>query len=325
MLVDMEKIIVDTFKKTQKLDLVKTLEEYLSSLYIQRTLRKHFLTDVILKCMKDHTSVLVVKKKDELLGFAHLEHSEWDSHHFGFEIGKIKAIAFRKLERNRMWKPRRVLISEVVNCALRKSFKCIICRVNTADMATIHTLESEKFQLMDILLTLIFEFRKKQQKIFNKLTNKNNIVIKPFTSSDITNLKEIARVSFSADHFHIDPRFPREKVDDLYAKWIYNCCYKNRADAVLVAHRGRKIAGFIACKINKPYNYGVIELVAVHPDFQGVGIGSSLVTKALDWFSKRVNEVYVGTQIKNISAVRLYQRAGFKFVKSEATFHRWLE
>jgi len=274
--------------------------------------------------VEDPASVLVVNKNGELAGFTCTEYSKWDSHHFGFEIAKIKAVAFRKLERNQMLKPRLRLIREVVNLASRKGFKCIICRINTADIATVHVLESEKFQLMDILVTFTFEFRNRQQKNFDETTNEN-IVIRPFKSTDITNLKEIAKTSFSTDHFHMDPRFPKEKVDDLYAEWIHNCCNKNRADTVLVAQYNRKTAGFITCKANKPHNYGVIELVAVHPDFQGVGVGSSLIKKALSWFSKRVNEVYVGTQIANISAIGLYQRAGFKFLKSEVTFHRWSE
>jgi ribosomal protein S18 acetylase RimI-like enzyme len=273
--------------------------------------------------------LLWLKKNGELVGFAYTEYSKWDSDHFGFEIGKIKAVAFGKLKRNRMLKPRLMLIHEVVSYALRKGFECIICRINTADIATIHVLESEKFQLMDILMTFIFEFDDvKHRRILDESANENNLVIRPFTSTDINNtlsdLKEIAQASFSADHFHTDPRFPKEKVDDLYAEWIYNCCCKNRANVVLIAQHGHKIAGFITCKVHEPQHYGVIELVAVHRNFRGRGIGSSLVDAALGWFSKQVNKVYVGTQITNMEALRLYQHAGFKFVKSNATFHRWL-
>jgi hypothetical protein len=63
MLVNMGKIIVDVLKKTQKPNLTKILEEYLSSLHLQKTLKKHFLANVIWKCMKDPASVVVVKKK----------------------------------------------------------------------------------------------------------------------------------------------------------------------------------------------------------------------------------------------------------------------
>ncbi len=320
----MEKILVNTFKKTQKLKLTKILEEHLSSLCLKETLKKQFSTQIISECTKDPASVLVVNKNGELVGFTYTGYSRWDSHHFGFKIAKL-VVAFRKLERNHMVKPRLMLIREAVNLASRRGFKCVICRINTTDITTIHVLESEKFQLMDILTTFTFKFRNRQEKIFDELTNKNNIVIRPFKSTDITNLKEIAQESFSTDHFHMDPRFPKEKVDDLYAEWVNNCCNKNRADTVLVAQCGLKTAGFITCKATKPHNYGVIELVAVHPAFQGVGVGSGLLKKALSWFSKRVNEVYVGTQITNIPAIRLYQRAGFRFSKSEATFHRWLE
>jgi len=93
----------------------------------------------------------------------------------------------------------------------------------------------------------------------------------------------------------------------------------------LVVQYHQKIAGFITCKVNEPQHYGVIELVAVHPSFQGLGIGSSLVKAALNWFSERVNKVYVGAHITNIATLRLYQSTGFELLKSDATFHRWLK
>ena len=124
-LVKMENISVDSFKKTQKPALIKILEEYLSLLCLQTTLKNYFLTHIISKCMEDLASVLVVNKGEELAGFTCTEYSEQYSRYFGFEIAKINVIAFRKLQSKQMLKPRLSLISEVIKVASKKGLNVL--------------------------------------------------------------------------------------------------------------------------------------------------------------------------------------------------------
>lgn len=118
---------MSTFKKTHEPDLIKVLlEEYLSSLNLDETLKEHLLTDIISRCMKDPTSVLIVKKNGEPLGFAYVEYSGLDSHLFGFDIGNVKAIAFKKLASNVMCKSRLNLMSVVISLSLKKKVSSVL-------------------------------------------------------------------------------------------------------------------------------------------------------------------------------------------------------
>ena len=57
---------------------------------------------------------------------------------------------------------------------------------------------------------------------------------------------------------------------------------------------------------------GFLQRLAVDPHHQRMGIGRSLVADALQWSRKRfVKELLVNTQIKNLSALSLYESMGF--------------
>jgi dTDP-4-amino-4,6-dideoxy-D-galactose acyltransferase len=142
------------------------------------------------------------------------------------------------------------------------------------------------------------------------------------TPEDLPALREIAR-AFRTGHFHADPRLGRARADELYIRWMENSL-AGRADAFLVV-RGTAGAplGFITCRMGAE-PHGVIELVAVSPGAQGQRVGQRLVAAALRWFAQAgAAAVEVGTQVDNLAAVRLYQRAGFRLAAFSHTFHRW--
>jgi ribosomal protein S18 acetylase RimI-like enzyme len=58
---------------------------------------------------------------------------------------------------------------------------------------------------------------------------------------------------------------------------------------------------------------GYLQRLAVEPEQQGSGIGTSLVGDSLRWARRHgVREVLVNTQVGNDGAVRLYERLGFE-------------
>jgi len=85
---------------------------------------------------------------------------------------------------------------------------------------------------------------------------------------------------------------------------------------VFIAKSKDEIAGFINCKVKKLYGSSMIDLVAIHPRFCGLGIGSELLLKALEWFKERAEVVYADTQITNIAAINMYQHKGFNYLRS---------
>ena len=103
--------------------------------------------------------------------------------------------------------------------------------------------------------------------------------------------------------------------------WIERSC-TGYADAVLVAERDGRPAGYITCDLS--HSYGQIGLLGVGEAWQGQHIGPALINGALHWFGERgIEWVQVVTQGRNIRAQRAYQRCGFVSAQMQLWYHRW--
>ena len=139
-------------------------------------------------------------------------------------------------------------------------------------------------------------------------------------------MEKIAESAFMYDRFHLDPKIPKEKSDELYKKWTVNCC-KGLVDEVIICASAQddKPLGFIACKIDKSRHVGIIDLIAVSKNVRRKKIGSGLINAALNWFKREgVDIVEVSTQLTNTPAINFYLSADFKPHSSKVTFHKWL-
>lgn len=69
---------------------------------------------------------------------------------------------------------------------------------------------------------------------------------------------------------------------------------------------------------------GYLQRLAVHPDYQGQGIGSSLVHDSLRWLHRKgVGMALVNTQERNVRALGLYERLGFVRQREGLLVLRW--
>lgn len=84
----------------------------------------------------------------------------------------------------------------------------------------------------------------------------------------------------------------------------------NQAAVATVALAGNQIVGYLIGTAAK--RGGHLARVAVHPQFQGQGIGYTLVRDALLKFSERgAQTITVNTQKGNLASMAIYQKAGF--------------
>jgi ribosomal protein S18 acetylase RimI-like enzyme len=260
---------------------------------------------------------------DEIIGVAIFERLKWDTEHFGINIGRINEIIAWEEEYRKEEAVKEEMLRFIENKCEKDKIACVYCRVGINDFSSIHSLESNGFRLIDVLTTFYFDFRR--NKIFQKLSYKkdsllNEITTRAWKEKDLDELASIAGMSYIYDRFHSDPMFPKDKSDELHRKWIVNCC-NGLTDEVLVAASDNKPLGFITCKVKGAK--GVIDMVGVAKDMQKRGVGAMLVNAAREWFKNRVDVVEVGTQNRNIPAMKLYMNAGFMPVSSKLTFHRW--
>ena len=268
----------------------------------------------------------ILMNRNSVLGLLEAEKSTFDTEHFGFGIGKLKALRVADESQNIPvgFRIRDVLLRECSSWMKESDVKCLVSRVPYNDGLSLAAHERNDFIVADTLLTFQTGVTPTHKQTY---AQNGHAFIRTSTPSDEDALMDIAKYAFKNDHFHRDSRFPTEKCDDLFSKWVYNCC-NGLADSVFVAIQGNQPAGFITCKTENKENgrHGVIDLVAVAAPYQRNGLGKALVKESLRYFSKLgVRTVFVGTQANNIGATRTYEKLGFRFSKAELTFHKWLE
>ena len=136
--------------------------------------------------------------------------------------------------------------------------------------------------------------------------------------SDVEELEQLAISAFQFDRFHQDSFLSDDFADEVKRRWVRNSL-NGRADRFLIFRDQENIKGFCICLVNG--RSMVIDLIAVHPSSQGRGIGSSLLKGALWAYKNNADEVLVGTQLSNVSSLKLYSKHRFENVSEAETYH----
>ena len=91
----------------------------------------------------------------------------------------------------------------------------------------------------------------------------------------------------------------------------------------VVAVKEEELAGY--CYGSLEEGHGHLIRMAVHPAWQGQGVGSRLVAEAMRFFQQAdVQLVTLNTQEENERAQRLYRKFGFQLTEREAVA-LWLD
>jgi ribosomal protein S18 acetylase RimI-like enzyme len=286
------------------------------------------LVDYIIEDIHDSIKksffVFLAEENKKVVGILVAGKLEWDSKHFGIDIANIKYLftSGDYYERKEYSKKLVQYFAEI------SKFKLLITRSHTEDTSLIHALEDQSFQLMDTLVTYYFDLK-------NKITDfKETCKIEPLKDETLE-LTKIAKISFSetkmaTDHFHADHRLDEAKSDTLYEKWIEEAS-SDKDSIVLVAKMDNHPVGFTTGKINYRLNsysnkkIGSMILSAVDPKYRQAQIYTSMIQAGLRWFSNKAEIVDLGTHVANYSVQRAWSKLGFRIVRSQHTWHKWIE
>jgi dTDP-4-amino-4,6-dideoxy-D-galactose acyltransferase len=203
--------------------------------------------------------------------------------------------------------------------ARRAAIECLYLEVAVSSRASLLA-GSHGLRLVDVRLLL-----DRDLDIVKPLSKAVSAVeVGPPRVEDAAELERIAEKGSRVSRYYRDPAFRRHS-GRLYRRWIAESC-RGWADVVLVARRCGQPVGFITCKLPKASpGCGRIDLVCVEPTHAGHGIGSILVGASLEWFvGQDLRSVEVVTQAHNTTAVRLYERMGFRVRRVSLFYHGWM-
>lgn len=239
---------------------------------------------------------------------------DWDSKQLGIKVAHIDRFDTKPNDSSGIHK----LIEAIKKDCLKNKIKYLLARFDISNWNIIQCFLDNDFMILDIIL----KWRLVLSNIL--INNTSKAKIRPFKETDLPFLMKIAKESFIFDRFHSDLKISKNCADLLHAEWIRNACH-GFCDMVLVALVNKTPVGFISLNYSQSNKskVGIIDLVAVDAKCRGYKIGQSLVNSSLTYFKKTVNEVEVGTQLRNLSAWKLYQKVGFKLQGSSATLRKY--
>lgn len=136
---------------------------------------------------------------------------------------------------------------------------------------------------------------------------------------DANQVAELAGKAFTYSRFHRDSFFSAEIANTIKAQWARGYFSGSRGEAMIVALADKSIVGFLQL-LDDGQGKLTIDLIAVDSNYQKRGIAADMISYA-QGHCRNVREIYAGTQVINIAAMRLYQRLGFKIIDSSYVLH----
>jgi ribosomal protein S18 acetylase RimI-like enzyme len=187
-------------------------------------------------------------------------------------------------------------------------------KLPTSDVALLRRFTEAGFEVVDTAITLHHD-----RDIPPSLTS---VTVREVREEDEEAVVAIATRAFHCSRFHLDPRIEPEVAQAIKGEWVRNYCRGLRGDRLFVATLpglDRPI-GFLAAL--QSGECAVLDLIAVDAGVRRNGVGAALVSAFLAAYRPRFRTVVVGTQVANVSSIRLYERLGFVFARSEYVVHK---
>lgn len=250
--------------------------------------------------LKIYPSEIIIKKIVDKI----INELKWDSDFFGYKVGKIY------LKEN-----------IVIDKSDIKDFRLIYIFDEDSDIKNYTQIKKLGAKLADTKTELEMKIEKKTH-IDTKLDKKYRLVV--LNKNDFN--KETISLGIEAgkfSRFKKDVNFKNNEFKKLYKKWVKNSL--NRVDFIEVygiKYKSTTI-GMVSLKKISAKEIA-ISLIAVNEDFQNQGLGTVLVSQAVEFCkSAGFDTLSVTTQEENINAMKFYQKLNFVVRKQERIYHLW--
>jgi hypothetical protein len=272
---------------------------------------------------KEQTWTVIEEERDKLIGLLILRRLDWDSKHFGLNMGKIEYILTRgDISYKEDLKLKAKLLSKALEIAKANDIQHLTCKIDCSDYASLFVLEEQGFHLMELLLKYVImrgEYELPSWKSIYKVREAKSV--------DLPILMQIARKCFKGSRFHRDPYLSEGKASELFGEWIKNSLCGNMADGVLVAVNAEdKPVGFFTYNFEedilkycgvKAWGRG---LQACIPGARGAYVG--LISEAIRRWEGEGIEVGIFDVVCDRSLIKIYERIGMDLIRLTYVLHK---
>ena len=247
---------------------------------------------------------------------------EWDSAFFGVPMARIDYLITAP---DATRADRTAAVDAACAAAKAAGLKHLSARVDVADLDTMGTLEDCGFRTMDALVTYILRPVKDAPRETREVG-----ALRDLRPEDHQAVLDITREAYQGyrGRFHLDAHVPSSRADELYMEWARQCLSGAMSDHVIVAEDSTgRVNGYLAFRLRQPAS-------SVGTPIYGGGLGAtrrdspgaytSLIREGAEWAHARGAVAEVQTQNYNFAVIRVYEAAGFHYVRAEYTLHAWL-
>lgn len=231
---------------------------------------------------------------------------QWDSDFFGFSVVEIRLQSLDSAS-----------VAELLDEQNTKGVHLVYFRFTDREL-----FEAVKTYSCPTYLDCRISFAKSLS--VSQSVGHQNCTTRDYKQDDLAALYELAKVAGQYSRFRLDPNFNPDEFSRLYQVWIDNSVACKFCDKIIVAEKDGLVCGMVTMA-KSTEDKASIQLIAVHPNFRGLKIGSELIHAAESWcHSKGLEKIEVLTQAENSRAVEFYNNNGFKSVLTDYIAHVWL-
>lgn len=188
----------------------------------------------------------------------------------------------------------------------------IYAKPSVTEHAFIKWLANSHFNLVDTNIQL-------DKRIVKARKKTGRFKVRFADPTDEAQTVELARRAFRFSRFHLDPQISENVANTIKAEWTRNYFLSKRGDAMVVAEKGGEIVGFALLIFGRNHNL-IIDLLAVDAHHRRNGIASEMISFVENHHGD-YQRISAGTQIGNIHAARMYEKAGFQLCSAQYVFH----
>ena len=290
--------------------------------------RLAYWLDEITQSLADESSITLGSITSGMInGLLTYSDSPWDSRITGQRIGTVKHLAVTRAGAEILHE----LIDELLRSLAKRGTQCVVCRVQSNELAAIHALEQSGFLLMDTLLDFVFDFSRTPIEAINLPRRDGQWKFRQAKAADLPDLMVLSEKAFSRyfGRYHADPQMPPGTATRIYTEWVRSA-FEGWADWIVVAEIENRIAGYglwrktLESEEKHSVGVAVCDILAIDPEFHGRGLSAPLMLegmgKARDFARYLIGPVHVS----NYPLQHSLQKLGWRISAARNSFHKWL-